>query len=100
MKVSVHCLDEIDSTLLPYKSNSMVIMSLLIRRNVVGRYVANDITLQRHYVLLPNYRNQNCHMNYLNYLLQKQESCPGGETRFLLTYIEFGHTQSLALFTI
>ena len=28
-------------------------MSLLIRHIVVGRYVANDITLQRHCVLLP-----------------------------------------------
>ena len=31
----------------------MVIMLLLIRRNVIGRYVAYDITFQRQCVLLP-----------------------------------------------
>ena len=45
-------------------------MSLLIRRNVVGRYVANDITLQRHYVLLPARRDER----------ESRESRPGGET--------------------
>ena len=48
----------------------MIIMSLLIRGNVVGRYVTNDITLQQHCVLLPARRDER----------ESRESRPGGET--------------------